>query len=307
MNSTLPIIAMALALLPGAAEPEPIELLRDPHFATGFRALGTKLGKRVVEGELRVDPEAEPAWDLAQWSSRESLAGARAERADHQVRFANTYKAVIVGEPGSDGADLTLRVNGVAEYQGVARKQGEPWPHLLVSQSLHCPISLAEMTAAPFHLEAKLIDLEHTESADYSPRRHAAQYQLFITIQNRNKDSAGYGDFYWFGVGIFDDRKEFRETSVIPGDVGLGKLIYSPATNTYAKESTHSREWVTFDGDLLPEILKGLQTAWDKGFLKDSHELSDYRFGGMNLGWEVPGLFDCALKVRNLSIRVQEE
>jgi len=288
-----------------AALPEPVELLRDPHFQTGFRVIAPKQGKRVVEGELRVDPEAEPVWDLAQWDTRGTLAGVEAIREDGLTIFANAYKEVTVGAPETSGADLLLRVNGIAEYQGTARKKGQPWPHLLVSQPLQCPLNLTEMAAVPLHLEARLTLLEKAETADYTPRLHAAQYQLFVTVQNRNKQSPGYGDFYWFGVGIFDDRKEVRPTSIIPGDIGLGKLIYSPATDTYADQSTHTREWVTFDGDLLPELLKGLQEAWDRGFLKDSKELSDYRIGGMNIGWEVPGLFDCALQLRNFSLKVQ--
>lgn len=298
--TSLTLLTCALPLAP-----EPIELLRDPHFQTGFRVIAPQQGKRVVEGELRVNPEVEPVWDLAQWDTRGTLAGAVAEREDGVTTFANDYKQVIVGGPDTDTADLTLRVNGVAEYQGVARKKGQPWPHLLVSQPLSCPLNLSEMSAVPFHLEAKLTHLAKAETDDYSPRLHAAQYQLFVTVQNRNKESAGYGDFYWFGVGIFDDRKEVRATSIIPGDIGLGKLIYSPATDTYAAQSTHRREWVTFDGDLLPEMLKGLQEAWDRGFLKASRELSDYRIGGMNIGWEVPGLFDCALQLRNFSLHVQ--
>jgi len=301
LAASLTFLALALP----AAPPAPIELLRDPHFQTGFRVLAPVQGKRVIEGELRVDPEAEPVWDLAQWDTRGSLAGTEAVRTDGITTFANDLKEVTVGAPGTAGADLLLRVNGLAEYQGVARKKGEPWPHLLVSQPLRCPLHLAELSAVPFHLEAKLTVLEQAESPDYSPRLHAAQYQLFVTVQNRNRESPGFGDFYWFGVSIFDDRKEQRETSIIPGDIGLGKLIYSPAMNTYATTSTHTREWVTFDGDLLPELLKGLQEAWDRGFLKGSQTLSDYRLGGMNLGWEVPGLFDCALQVRNVSLQVQ--
>ena len=54
-------------------------------------------------------------------------------------------------------------------------------------------------------------------------------------------------------------------------------------------------------------MLDGLGTAWGRGFLKDSRDLADYRIGGMNMGWEVPGLFDVEVQVRNLSMRTVEK
>ena len=44
--------------------------------------------------------------------------------------------------------------------------------------------------------------------------------------------------------------------------------------------------------------------AWSKGFLTASRTLSDYRIAGMNLGWEVPGVFDASAQVRDLSLTV---
>ena len=55
---------------------------------------------------------------------------------------------------------------------------------------------------------------------------------------------------------------------------------------------------------LLPLLAQGLRTAWQRGYLKDSQSLADYRIAGINLGWEVPGIFDVAMRVRNLSLQV---
>ena len=38
------------------------------------------------------------------------------------------------------------------------------------------------------------------------------------------------------------------------------------------------------------------------GLLKDSKDLADYHISGMKIGWEVPGLFDVEMQVRNLSL-----
>ena len=42
-----------------------------------------------------------------------------------------------------------------------------------------------------------------------------------------------------------------------------------------------------------------------RGFLEDSNDLADYHISGMNIGWEVPGLFDIEMQVRNLSLKAR--
>lgn len=279
---------------------EPIELFADPTFSRGFTALAPTPGRRVAEGLLR-PPEAagEPAWDLAQWTSRLSLSGAEAQRrADGALVWANAAKQVIVG--GRDG-DLSLRVNGGFEWNGHVRERGEDWPHLLVSQSFGDDLWLPRLAALRLRLHARLVECQRHEMAGYTPNLHAAHYQMFITVQNRNPESAGHGDFYWFGIPIYDDRHRHPRAFEAP-DVGHGKFIFTPAGETFCAESAHDGNWITIDLDLLPLLRAGLERAWEKGFLQDSHDPADYRLGGMNLGWEVPGTFDVELAVRGLSL-----
>jgi hypothetical protein len=53
--------------------------------------------------------------------------------------------------------------------------------------------------------------------------------------------------------------------------------------------------------DLLPHLLKGLQEAAQRGYLK-SPDPHDYAVANMNLGWEIPGTFDAAVQVQGLEI-----
>ena len=78
-------------------------------------------------------------------------------------------------------------------------------------------------------------------------------------------------------------------------------FIFTPAGETYTSKSAHGKEWITVDRDLLPLMREGLELAWQRGFLKHS------RISGMNIGWEVPGVFDVALQVRNLSLKVRRQ
>ena len=141
----------------------------------------------------------------------------------------------------------------------------------------------------------------------YSPQLHAAQNQIYFTLQNRNPKSAGYGQLLWFGVPIYDDRERIPK-SYQAKDAGKedasGMFIYLVDGREFTARSLHDKEWVTIDNDLLPLMCTGLQAAWKSGFLKDSRSLADYQITGMNLGWEVPGSFNVEMQVRDLSLKV---
>ena len=281
------------------------ELIRDPHFQNGFLLLEPKPGKRVVYGEVQnAATPAKPVWDLAQWSSKFPLAAARKEHhSDSTLLFTNAAKRVCVGKPGSPDADLALGVNASVEYGSRARKSpDEPWVHLLVQQEIQDPPSPAELLSCPFHVEARLkhSKLYHTE--DYTPSRHAAQFQVFLTVANRNPSSPGFGQYLWFGIPIYDDRNRIAPAHAAQ-DFGDTKMfIYTVAAEAFAKDSTHDGQWVTFARDLLPLMREGLETGWKRGFMPGSRDFADYRLTGIFIGWEVPGIFDVEVQLRNLSL-----
>ncbi len=299
------MFTLAIALGLAAADPAGTELVRDPHFQTGFEVCAPAPGRKVVIGKLtRAGATELPVWTLAQWSSRFALGTtAPAVEAGGALRFANEAKEVIVAPAGHDAADLVLSVNGSAEYGTRARRQGEPWVHLLVEQSFSCPLTLHEMSAVPVRLEARLRSVRKVDTADYTPQLHAAQFLMYLTVQNLNRESAGYGDYYWFGIPIYDDRWPHISRAA-HGDKGTGKLIYTPGSARFTTASVQGGTWVTLAADVLPDLVDGLRLAWQRGFLPDSQNLADYRLGGMNLGWEVPGVFDVSGQVRGLSVRV---
>ena len=117
------------------------------------------------------------------------------------------------------------------------------------------------LAALPFRLTARVAKCEKRNTEDYDPGVHAAQYQWFVTVQNLREGSPGYGDYYWFGIQLFDDRNPVPPAGCHV-DLGTSKLIYAPGGDTYASESTHGGGPVTFEGDLLPEVLVGLERAW---------------------------------------------
>ena len=305
------VVQTGCASRPRAFSPGKEELLRDARFQRGFFLLEPKPGKRVIYGRLAgFDSDTEPAWELGQWSSRFPLRSGDGDRltSRQSLAFNNPGKLVSIGRYGRSDADLSLLVNGSAEYGARARKSGnEPWVHLLVQQELVQQPALVDLKACPFHLEARLKQSTLHRTDDYSPQLHAAQFFAYLIVANRNKTSPGFGEYFWFGVPIYDDRHR-----MVPAfeaqDFGQSKMfIYTPQAELFCSKSTHDGEWVTFEKDLLPLIREGLEHAWAKGFVLGSRNFADYRITGIYIGWEVPGIFDVELQIRNLSLKAVPE
>ncbi len=289
----------------------PRELIRDPGFQRGFILLDPAPGKRVALGVLPglvPDTKTGAVWDLAQWSSKETLRLESRQRwFGGALRYANGFKSVTLGMPGTEEASVSLRVNAEAEYGGRARKSGEPWVHLLAQQEIEKPPALSELSAARLRIEVRLRSAQRIETPDYSRDLHAAQFQLFFSVQNLNRASPGYGQYLWFGVPLYDDRHRVAPAHQAPDTGGTQMFIYTPAGSVFSRQSAHDKKWLTVDADVLPLLRRGLETAWQRGFLKDSQSLADYRIASLNLGWEVPGIFNVEMQVRKLSLKVTSQ
>ncbi len=285
------------------------ELIDDGHFTQGCILWEPKTGRHVEYARIAGVVEAlQPVWGLAQWSSREKLpADAPQPLATGGVRYANAAKGVTFGRPGTADADIALAVNAGVEYAGHVRQQGEPWVHLLVEQKFARPPALDSLTAAHFHIQARLKSAVQHDMPGYTPALHAAQNQLFLTLKNCNATSAGFGQLLWFGVPLYDDRQRIPkayQAKDVGKDDASGMFIFTVDAGDLTTQSLHDQAWVTIDTDLLPMMRAGLQAAWQAGFLKDSQSLADYCISGMNLGWEVPGAFDVEMQYRDLSLQV---
>ncbi len=283
------------------------ELIRDPHFQSGFHLIDPKPGRRRAYGRLSgVELNSEPVWDLDQWSSRFPLTAEPPRNLKPGVQcWLNPGKTIRRGAPGLTEADLSLGVNAITEYDKRARKAGEPWVHLLVEQSFADPPALANVASARLQLKARLLRSEFQRTDDYSPGLHAAQFQMFLMLQNRNRESRGHGHLVWFGIPLYDDRSPFPKEHKQQDTGGTAMFIFTPGGEVFSDRSAHDGQWITVDKELRPLFLEALETAWQRGFLLESRDLADYRITGMNLGWEVPGLFDAEMQVRDLSLKVE--
>jgi len=281
----------------------PREMVQDPHFEHGFQLLAPAPGRAVVTGVLAGWKSGPPRWKLAQWSSRHPLATNAAQATGEILVYSNAAKSVVLHRRAKTGeVELMLAVAGSVEYDGKARRANEAWVHLLAEQTFTNPPALVEVERLELVFEARLLYSRKVTTPDYNPSLHAAQFLMYFTVQNLNRQSSGYGKYLWFGVPIYDDRELHPKGHQAP-DTGTGMFIYNPPAAAYTQGTLHEGGWVKFEADILPLMCEGLRAAWKRGFLTESTNFSDYRITGMNVGWEVPGIFDVSAVLRGLSLK----
>ena len=292
-----------------------VQMIADRHFQDVVTVLDPVSGAGTGVLQYK-QPYGSAIWKLAQWGSRQTIYGADPVVLNSgSLMWSNDFKAIVMGPTDSTDSDLILAVDSVNEYSGIYRKSGESWPALLISQSISNPQgwvksyapSIADMSEVILNINARLLYADNIYTNGYSSSLHAAHFLMYFTIQNLNKASAGYGNYYWFGLAFYDDRTPLPGLSVQQdGDgvtMGTGKLIYNIGIAPFCTTGLQTGVWKQITGDLLPYIKAGLQTAWSLGYLTNSTNYADYKIGGMNTGWEVPGLSRVAMEVKDFSLQ----
>ena len=302
----------------GAAPPSAsINLLADTDFKFGLK--GRDREKRPVE--IRWSPAAErPVWQVAQHHSQSNVA----DLAWQTIRpggftFKDERQWLSIHPEGED-ADFILGVNARSEFNGKLRSKGDAWPHLYLTQRISPPdghlgpdaASLADLAELEFGARVRLLYDRRNVVPGHDPRIHAAQFVFFLTIQNLNRASPGHGDYFWFGIMLYDDRYPVTSLKAqldagSPKKPATGKLIYDIGVKPFTERVVAAGEWVDVQGDLLPHVIAGLNEAWRRGYLGGSKNLSDYRVGSAVLGWEITGLNDAAMAVRDFRCRARRK
>lgn len=312
-RNSLPVLTILAAILVAgapahAAESDThiVDLLRDPQFQNGFKIISPTPFKKIVTGQMLPRfAKGKPAWSLAQWHSKYNLSDAKPENPDAQThRLADKAKTVIISSSSKYG-DLVLSVDSRPEYNGKVRKNGQSWPHLLVAQddvSIHM---LKDIDRIEFSIEALLLKNRGEQLKGYSRKLHSAQFQLTFIVQNRNRKSPGFGDFLWFNVAMYDERAKFCDLYAAKDLADpSAKMIYAPPIKNFAQQSLHDGKWVTFSHkDISSLFREAVDLARKRGYLKKSPDPNDFAIGSVILGWEVTGINDASMRVRNFNIR----
>jgi len=128
---------------------------------------------------------------------------------------------------------------------------------------------------------------------------------LTLIIQNRNRESTGFGDFIWFNVQIYDERYRISPLYAAQDTADpSAKMIYAPATTLFTNKSVHDGRWVTFSKDIYPVIEEALDEARTRGYLSASPDNADFAISSVILGWEVPGVNCVEMQLRKLRLNI---
>ncbi len=283
-------------------------------------------------GFLYPNPQKEPKntpWNLCQWSSKFTLENVprkivQVERhlndgsivQDRYARFADESKSIQLrissvsksSEDGESPCDMRFELDGQTEYEHRIPRVGQAWPHLLLERDLLEKPPLPSLKKVNLRLSFRIPLSEKEENlTGWNDGLHTAQFLAYLTIQNRNRDNAGFGDYLWFGVPLFDLRcihapryvaKDFSTEE----KEGTGKMIFIPGAKEYFSEDPHSGQWITINRDILPLLNESIQTAWNAGYLSDSKNVDDYCLSMMNIGWEITGPIHAVAEIRDLLI-----
>lgn len=283
------------------------EYLHDIGFKSGFTVSSTVNGSGVSDiGKLRIAEGTSPVWSLAQWGSRYDIMN-NAEILPVSENGAHSFFSIPVdGTPAKrvvvyDSGAVSLELNASLEYDS-PRTAFQTWPHLLLAQNwngLLLDVSRASdiRLIMDFSLD-KFVDCMNGEE---NPSLHAAQFVWYVTLQNRNTNSAGYGEYLWFGLNLYDNRKDFPAFYAAL-DNGTSAFIYQPDAHKIRSEAVEIGKIISIDFPLLDYAKSAFELARERNFMKNT-QWSDIRIGSMNTGFEIPGTYDIAVTIYNMSIK----
>lgn len=282
------------------------EILQDKEMQHGFclsavRSSATPVEIRTV---LARDTTAPPRWRLAQWGTRFSLEDTPEQQMPGGIRILeNAAKKVHVHPSGVGGEGILLDVQGSTEYGGRLRAYGEAWPHLLIEQKLD-DVALKQFQSLQFSITFKVITCTPEPKEPLDPGLHTAHITAFWTIHNLNPESPDFQDMIWFGIPLFDARYPLplgHQALDVGQEDATGKFICSISGDRIFDHPVAVGEEHKIQCDLLPFMREALEAAQSNQFLTNT-VLKDLALTSFNLGWEVPGPYNCSIVLRGLSI-----
>lgn len=296
---------------------EEMSLIPDIHFEKGFkvRDLGGNQGTTDYIGYFPADTdEEEVKWTLAQWSARYSFIDEKVseERQPSEGVWFISSPNEVFGVDTKTGL-VTFQCNASKCYD-THRTGSEPWMHLLIETGFIRDNNwgkVSDLKQLNISVDTKLTKFEDHMGEAFNGSTHAAQFLMYLTIQNLNTESEDYGKYIWFGIGMFDNRTPEIDR-YYNLDSGTGSMIYSLSSTETRKGDYNYRKdgviqagedtpWVSYTADVADEVKKAFETVQAGGMLQNS-TLDDMYVAGMNIGWEVPGTYDVEMLVKNLDV-----
>lgn len=282
----------------------PIHMIGDPGFENGLVIYGPRHEDDTWAQYAGISKTTEPQiWNIAQWAVEKYPLKNDTPRTDLPgggYRYETPSCRVDVRCEEDCLIRLELRTG--PEYGDHVRQFGEGWPHLLLEQhrAIDFEPAMGSLTALEYSVSMMLeyCKCNMTEE-QLDTDLHCAQLSHYWAIGDPEAM-----DFFWFGIAFFDSRHEVLQASANI-DVGKAdathKIIVVEPQHLFSGKIMKPGEWVDCKVDLLPLIRKAVETAQANGCLQNC-KFERMKIFSTNIGFENPGNFDSALKIRKLEL-----
>ena len=292
-------------------------LFNDPYLKNGINILSVDGSESKAIGFG--SSQGAPAWTFAQWHSKYDL---RTYESLKYTQKGTAFELSSYGATGSDGnyipakvikidskiPSIYMELNAEVEFEK-PKEDGEGWPHTLLSQDFSgALVHVSEQKELKAHMEYTVTKFDDKMNGQADAAKHCAQLVWYVTLQNRNPESAGYGQYVWFGFNLWDNR---HSGGVCPEYAAqdLGKedatkaFIYQPASDVFfdAKRMPTVGEQAKIEFDFLPTAKQAFELAKSRGYLPQTN-WDDIYIGSMNFGWEVTGIYNVGVQIDTVGI-----
>ena len=291
-------------------------LFADSYLTNGISltdATGNRNGSLTFTQSL-----GEPSWTFAQWYTKYDISdyysrsytkgGAAFRYTSKGETIDGVFVPAKVLSVDSTTAEIYMELNAEVEYDA-PRKEGEGWPHTLLSQDFSDRlVHVSELDELVMSMDYTVTKFEDKMGDEADPNMHCAQFVWYITLQNRTKGSAGYGQYIWFGLNLWDNRNAGKASAEYAAQ-DLGKedatlaFIYQPSSEKFTRSGlipqVGEEESIRFD--IMETAKYAFALAKDRGYLTDTL-WEDIYIGSMNFGFEVTGTYNAAVQIDTVGV-----
>lgn len=275
----------------------------DPKFELGAQVYAP--GKPMTyTGSLdfgKKNSDETAAWLLTQWNSKNNIRSTQGEYRNNEYVYENKYKTVALADDGT----VTLRVNASEEYLSPRTKKMDRWVHLYMEQRYAKPYPIGDVEKMRLSFDFCIPYFEdHTPEGQLDPSLHASIAVFYIILKDINPDSPAYNNFINFCVMLFDNRTPvtseswFMDEGQNPLDA-TNMIIYTMDSSVYTGPVEADGEWHSVDFDPLPYFKKSFEIAQKSNCMQGSR-WEDMAISSVFFGFEVPGVMNSEMKIRNI-------
>jgi hypothetical protein len=287
-------------------------IIKDECFNNGFkvskfRAKSVKPKTYLFKNNL--ENTASPDWQISQWMSEHLLDSDKQNFVKVYTDDVSVYE--VYDDSGElikslsfnhDNGNFSLLQNASKEYLNITTNILDPeywWIHLLLEQDYSKNlVYLRDLNDLFLSFDFKITKCDLIKEGI----SNCAQFNLFLSIQNRNKRSKEYGRYMWFGFNLFDNRYVHQPImSVTTKEYGSNVFLRIPSTEEILDIKTvpNVNEKVHASFNLFEDIKATFIEAKQAGYFKCT-KWEDLAIGTFNIGFEVPGYLDIGVDVENL-------